>query len=46
MRSKKEKIDNRPKYKIRLDHRTIITVRSMDAFKMWQEKYPEAKLVA
>ena len=38
-------IDNRPKIKIHLDYKTIITVRSMDAFEIWKEKYPDAKII-
>jgi hypothetical protein len=37
--------DNRPKIKIKLDYKTIITVRSMDAYKVWKEKYPEAVII-
>ena len=42
---KKEIIDNRPKFKLQIDTRTTITVRSEGALKAWQEKYPEAKLI-
>ncbi|CAN5553478.1 hypothetical protein BH10BAC1_BH10BAC1_19950 [soil metagenome] len=45
MKTKKEVIDNRPKFKLQLDNRTTITVRSEGALKAWQEKYPEAKLI-
>jgi hypothetical protein len=45
MKTKKEVIDNRPKFKLQLDNRTTITVRSTDALKAWQERYPEAKLI-
>ncbi len=45
MKTKKEVIDNRPKFKLQVDNRTTITVRSMGALKAWQEKYPEAKLI-
>ena len=30
---------------VRLDARTIITLPSMSAFKMWKSKYPEAKVI-
>ena len=46
MRTKKEIIDTRPRYKVQVDSRTVITVRTMDAVKSWQQKYPEAKLLA
>ena len=45
MRTKKVKIDLRPKIKIQIDSRTLITVRSMDAFKAWKERYPAAVLI-
>ena len=38
-------IDDRPKIKIKLDYKTTITVRSMDAYKIWKDKYPEAILI-
>jgi hypothetical protein len=31
--------------KIKLDYKTTITVGSMDAYKIWKDKYPEAILV-
>ncbi len=46
MKTKKEIEDTRPRYKVQIDYKTIITVRTMDALKFWQLKYPEAKLVA
>ncbi|MCK6650384.1 MAG: hypothetical protein L6Q66_12075 [Bacteroidia bacterium] len=45
MKTKKEIIDNRPKLKVQIDYRTVITVRSMEAAKSWMQKYPAAKLV-
>ena len=45
MRTKKVVVDNRPKIKVQLDQKTQIVVRSMSAFNMWKEKYPEAKLI-
>jgi len=45
MKIKKEVIDNRPKFKLQIDHRTTITVRTAGALKAWQEKYPDAKLI-
>lgn len=47
MRTKKEATtDNRPRYKVKIDYKTIITVRTMEAVKAWQQKFPSAKLVA
>jgi len=31
--------------KVRLDRRTVITVKSMKVFEMWKEKYPEAQIM-
>lgn len=45
MKTKKEVIDTRPKFKLQIDTRTTITVRTAGALKAWQEKYPEAKLI-
>jgi len=45
MKAKKEIIDNRPKLKVQIDNRTVITVRSMQAAKSWMERYPAAKLI-
>lgn len=36
---------DRPTFKLRLDYKTVITVRSKDALEMWMKKYPNAKLV-
>jgi len=44
-RSKIIIIDDRPKIRIKLDYKTTITVRSMDAYKVWKDKYPEAILI-
>lgn len=35
----------RPRFRLRLDSRTIVTVRSKEALEMWMNKYPNAKLV-
>jgi len=45
MKTKKITIDNRPKIKIKLDYKTTITLRSMDVYKVWKDKYPEAIVV-
>ena len=33
------------KIKIRLDNRTIITIKDKSAFKLWKVKYPNAEIV-
>ncbi len=45
MRTKKIVVDNRPKIKIQVDYRTTITVRTMNAFKTWKDRYPDAKII-
>ncbi len=45
MKTKKVIIDSRPKFKIKLDNKTTVTVRSAYALKSWQERYPEAKII-
>jgi len=45
MKTKKIVVDDRPKYKIQLDSRTTITVRTMNALNAWKERYPEAKVI-
>jgi hypothetical protein len=34
-----------PKYKVIIDPRTTIYVKTDDALKMWMDKYPNAKVV-
>lgn len=36
---------DKPIFKLKLDYKTVITVRSTDALEMWMKKYPNAKLV-
>ena len=49
-RKKKNKIlkreDIKPKIRIRLDKRTIISVKNMEMFKIWKQKYPDARILA
>ena len=45
MKTKKIVMDSRPKIRIKLNYRTTIIVRSMDAYKVWKDKYPEAILI-
>jgi hypothetical protein len=47
MKTKKTHIeaDTRPRIKVQLDYRTMIVVRTMNAFKAWKERYPDAKLI-
>ena len=35
----------KPKIKVRLDHKTIITVRDMTKYEFWKEKYPDAVII-
>lgn len=45
MKAKKIVEDNRPRFKLQIDYRTVITVRTMEAVKSWIQRYPAAKLV-
>lgn len=45
MKTKKEIVDSRPKFKVQIDYKTVITVRSMEAVKSWMTRYPAAKLI-
>ncbi len=31
--------------KVKLDHRTVITLRNMEALKFWKERYPKAEVL-
>lgn len=35
-----------PRIKVQLDHKTMMVVHSMAAFKMWKKRYPLAKVIA
>jgi hypothetical protein len=45
MKIKKIVEDTRPKFKVQIDYKTLITVRTMEAVKSWIQRYPEAKLI-
>ncbi len=34
-----------PKYKVRLDYKTVITIRDKSLFSFWKERYPKAELI-
>ncbi|GAB4279958.1 MAG: hypothetical protein Kow0068_04030 [Marinilabiliales bacterium] len=38
-------IEQEKKIKIRLDGRTVITIRNIAMFKIWKEKYPNAEII-
>jgi hypothetical protein len=37
---------NEERFKLQIDYKTIIIVKSKEAVKMWLSKFPNAKLVA
>ena len=37
--------DNRPKIKIQLDYKTLVIVRSIEAFNKWKLLFPAAEIV-
>lgn len=47
MKAKNNSIINKvAAIKVRLDHRTIITIKTKEALKSWLVKYPEAKVIS
>jgi hypothetical protein len=38
-------MDHDNRLKIKLDYKTTIIIGSMDAFKIWKDKYPEALFI-
>ncbi|HQV99833.1 MAG TPA: hypothetical protein PLI47_06320 [Bacteroidia bacterium] len=39
--------DNSPKrIKVRLDHKTLIMLKSLASFETWKKMYPEARIIA
>ncbi|UTW63220.1 hypothetical protein KFE98_03425 [bacterium SCSIO 12741] len=32
--------------KVRLDHRTVITLKDMEALAFWKEKYPQLEIIS
>ena len=38
--------DAATRIKVQLDHKTMMIVHSMAAFKMWKKRYPLAKVIA
>ncbi len=45
MKNSKIKTPEGQLIKLRIDYRTIITVRSKEALKMWKQKYPQAVII-
>ncbi len=49
---RKAKITKQPisetatRIKVQLDHKTMMVVHSMSAFKMWKKRYPLARVIA
>jgi hypothetical protein len=33
------------KIKVQLDSKTVIIIKSMESFKMWKQRYPNAKII-
>ncbi len=38
--------DASTRIKVQLDHKTMMIVHSMQAFKMWKKRYPLARVIA
>jgi len=46
-RKKKNKIKElKPKIKVRLDSKTVITIRDMAKLEFWKEKFPNAVVIS
>ncbi len=45
-RTKKSKVKElKPKIKVRLDSKTVITIRDMTKLEFWKEKFPNAVVI-
>ena len=44
-RKKKAEKELQPNIKVRLDYKTVITIKDMDKFAFWKEKYPNAEVI-
>ena len=40
-----EKSDGGKRIRVRLDYRTIITIKDMSVLNMWREKYPDLQVL-
>lgn len=45
MARKKREKELQPNIKVRLDRRTVITVRDQEKLEFWKEKYPELEVL-
>ena len=45
-KSVKNIIKKTKNFKVKIDHRTIITVRTKEALKYWLTEYPEARVIS
>ena len=45
-RSKKKTKELQPKIKVRLDKKTVITIRDMEKLEFWKSKYPKAVVIS
>lgn len=43
---KNKSVESGDRFKLQVDYRTIIVVKSKAALQMWMSKYPAAKLIA
>lgn len=44
-RKKKEEKELQPNIKVRLDYKTVITIRDIRKLAFWKEKYPNAEVI-
>ena len=45
-RKKKDEKELQPNIKVRLDYKTVITIKDMEKLAFWKEKYPNAEVIS
>ncbi len=45
-KSVKKIIEKTKKFKVKIDHRTIVTVRTKEGLRYWLREYPNAELIS
>ena len=45
-KSVKKIIEKTKNFKVKIDHRTVITVRTKEALRYWLSEYPNAKILS
>lgn len=45
-RKKKDEKELQPNITVRLDYKTVITIKDIQKFAFWKEKYPNAEVIS